>query len=312
MNFINEYKNIKHNIKKNCIIIILSLYYFFICLRNKMNIGNNISPKYIPDLSGKFLFMRHGQSLYNQVKEESRRYNPDLIDASLSEEGIKQAKSRQEDINQLDIEKVYVSPYKRALETMIYALQSHPNADKIIATVNPLISEIVCSGHDFMIDLKQTKKKFNMNSPIKIDWSYFDEFVKNSKYDENFFFFENMNLLEEKEKQKEYLKLKDLYDKGKTEKYKEELGKFLKENNEKYRKYESFKHSYERFEKLKKYLNEEFKETINDKNKKVLCVCHSAFINVATSPIKFSKDEIVESKDNLYQIQNGEIISLMI
>ena len=277
-----------------------------------MNIGNNNSPKYIPDLSGKFLFMRHGQSLYNQVKEESRRYNPDLIDASLSEEGIKQAKSRQEDINQLDIEKVYVSPYKRALETMIYALQSHPNADKIIATVNPLISEIVCSGHDFMIDLKQTKKKFNMNSPIKIDWSYFDEFVKNSKYDENFFFFENMNLLEEKEKQKEYLKLKDLYDKGKTEKYKEELGKFLKENNEKYRKYESFKHSYERFEKLKKYLNEKFKETINDKNKKVLCVCHSAFINVATSPIKFSKDEIVESKDNLYQIQNGEIISLMI
>ena len=121
-----------------------------------------------------------------------------------------------------------------------------------------------------------------------------------------------MNLLEEKEKQKEYLKLKDLYDKGDTEKYKEELGRFLKENNETYRKYESFKHSYERFEKLKKYLQEEFKETINDKNKKVLCVCHSAFINVATSPIKFSKDEIVESKDNLYQIQNGEIISLMI
>ena len=231
-----------------------------------MNIGNNVSPKYIPDLSGKFLFMRHGQSLYNQVKEESRRYNPDLIDASLSEEGIKQAKSRQEDINKLDIEKVYVSPYKRALETMIYALQNHPNADKIIATVNPLISEIVCSGHDFMIDIKQTKKKFNMNSPIKIDWSYFDECVKNSKYDENFFFFENMNLLEEKEKQKEYLKLKDLYDKEDTEKYKEELGRFLKENNEKYRKYESFKHSYERFEKLKKYLNEEFKETINKIN----------------------------------------------
>ena len=192
-----------------------------------MNIGNNNSPKYIPDLSGKFLFMRHGQSLYNQVKEESRRYNPDLIDASLSEEGIKQAKSKQEDINKLDIEKVYVSPYKRALETMIYALQSHPNADKIIATVNPLISEIVCSGHDFMIDLKQTKKKFNMNSPIKIDWSYFDEFVKNSKYDENFFFFENMNLLEPKEKQKIYLKLKVLYDKEDIEKYKEELGKFF-------------------------------------------------------------------------------------
>ena len=62
--------------------------------------------------------MRHGESLFNQVREESRRYNPELIDAKLSEEGIKQAKSRQEDLNKLEMEKVYVSPYKRALEKL--------------------------------------------------------------------------------------------------------------------------------------------------------------------------------------------------
>ena len=151
-----------------------------------------------------------------------------------------------------------------------------------------------------------------MNSSVKVDWSYFDEYVKNSKYGENFFFFENMNLLDEKVKNDEYLKLKELYDKGDVQKYKDELQKFLKENIKVYKKYESYKHSTERFEEFKKYLKQEFKETFNDKNKKVLCVCHSAFINVATSPVPFLKDEIDEKRDNCYQIKNGEIISLLI
>ena len=277
-----------------------------------MSTESNISKKYIPDLSGKFLFMRHAQSLYNKVLEDSRRYNPELIDAHLSEEGINQAISRQEDINKLDIEKVFVSPYNRALETMIYSLQNHPNVDKIVAVVHPIISEVTCSGHDFIFDIKNNKKEFNMDSPVKVDWSYFDEYMKHSKYDENFFYFENMNLLDEKEKENEYLILKDLYDKGDMEKYKIELGRFLKEKDPVYKKYESFKHSGERFEEFRKFLHQEFKETINDKNKKVLSVSHSYFINVATSPVPFLKDEIVEKKDHLYHIKNVEIISLLI
>ena len=256
--------------------------------------------------------MRHGQSFYNKVTDESRKYNPDLIDAHLSEEGIKQSISRQNDLNKLDIEKVFVSPYNRALETMTYALQKYPNVDKLVAVVNPKIAEVTSSGHDFIFDIKQNKKEFNMNSSVKVDWSYFDEYMKNSKYDENFFFFENMNLLDEKVKNDEYLKLKELYDKGEVQKYKDELQHFLKENIKVYKKYESYKHSTERFEEFKKYLKQEFKETFNDKNKKVLCVCHSAFINVATSPVPFLKDEIDEKRDNCYQIKNGEIISLLI
>ena len=277
-----------------------------------MSKEKNVHKKYIPDLSGKFLFMRHGQSFYNKVTDESRKYNPDLIDAHLSEEGINQAKSRQNDLNKLDIEKVFVSPYNRALETMTYALQNHPNVDKIIATVHPKIAEVTCGGHDFILDIKKNKKEFNMNSSVKVDWSYFDEYIKNSKYAENFFFFENMNLLDEKVKQEEYFKLKELYDKGDIKKYKDELQRFLKENYKVFIKYESFKHSTERFEDFKRYLKQEFKETINDKNKKVLCVCHSCFINVATSSIPFLKDEIEEKQDNCYKIKNGEIISLLI
>jgi hypothetical protein len=59
-------------------------------------------------------------------------------------------------------------------------------------------------------------------------------------------------------------------------------------------------------------LHEKFKDTINDTNKKVLSICHSCFINVATSPVPFLIDKIEESKENLYQIKNAEIISLLI
>lgn len=275
---------------------------------------NNISPKFKPDLSGKFLFMRHGETLFNKMREDpSRVYNPDLSDSHLSEEGIEQSKSRQEDLNKLNIEKVFVSPYFRAIETMTYALESYPNIENIIAIVHPKISEVVCCSNNFILDIKKTKEKFNMNSKVKVDWSLFDELIKQSKYDENFFFFEYMNLLGDKEKEEEYIKLKSLYDKGDIKEYKNELRNFLESHYEHYRKYESFKHSNERFDEFKYYLKNEFKESINDKNKKVLCVCHSALLTAAISPTPFLKDEIEEEKiDNLYQIKNAEIISILI
>ena len=117
--------------------------------------------------------MRHGQSIYNKVTDESRKYNPELIDAHLSEVGINQAKLKQEDLNKLYIERIYVSPHIRALETMTYALENHPNIDNIIAIVHPKISEVVCSVHDFILDIKINKKEFNLNSRVKVDWSYF-------------------------------------------------------------------------------------------------------------------------------------------
>ena len=108
-----------------------------------MDNENKIHLKYIQDLSGKFLFMRHGESLFNRIDGEEKRYNPDFCDAHLSEKGIEQAKSRQEDINKLNIEKVYVSPYNRALETMLYALETHPSLDNLVVKVHPKIGEII-------------------------------------------------------------------------------------------------------------------------------------------------------------------------
>ena len=277
-----------------------------------MDKDNNVPLKYLQDLSGKFLFMRHGQSLFNKIGGEERRYNPDLCDANLSEEGIKQAKSKQEEINKLNLVKVYVSPYNRALETMVYALETHPNVDNLSVIVHPKIGEIIGCGHDFIFDIKRNKKNFNMNSKVKVDWSIYDEYVKKSKYDENFLFFENINLLDEKIKEEEYLKLKSLYDKGEIEKYKNEIGKFLKDNLKPNTVFESFKHTQERLEEFKKYLLQEFKDSINNKDNKILCICHGALISIATSPDLYLKDEMNESRAHLFQPKNTEIISLLL
>ena len=277
-----------------------------------MDNENKIHLKYIQDLSGKFLFMRHGESLFNRIDGEEKRYNPDFCDAHLSEKGIEQAKSRQEDINKLNIEKVYVSPYNRALETMLYALETHPDLDNLVVIVHPKIGEIIGCGHDFTFDIKQKKQKFNMNSKVKVDWSIYDEYAKKSKYDENFLFFENMNFLDEKIKEEKYLKLKSLYDKGDIKKYKDEIGRLLKENLTPDTRFESFKHSYERFEEFKKYLLHEFKDTINNKEQKILCICHSAFISIATSPYPFLKDDRKETREHLFHPKNAEIISILL
>lgn len=269
------------------------------------NIKNN--QKFISDLSGKFLFMRHGQSIFNKVEDDSRKINPELCDAHLSEEGINQVISKQKSIKHLLLEKIYVSPYYRAIQTATLALQKYDNKNNITVVVHPKLGEKVCSIHDFMIDIKQTKKDFNLNSKIKVDWSLFDNYVNESNYDENFFFFDNIDLLNNEEKEEEYLKLKNLYDKGDMAEYKNELGKFLKEkyNNG----FESYKHVYERFNEFVKFLKNKFNDTINDKNKKILCVTHSALINIGTS----SKPIINNEKpDNIYKIKNAEIISLII
>ena len=95
-------------------------------------------------------------------------------------------------------------------------------------------------------------------------------------------------------------------------KFKEELGKFLFEKNKNFIRYESFKHAYERFEKFKEYLRKEFKDTISDKSKKVLCVTHSSLMSIATCSTQFLTDKVDEKVENLYKMKNGEINTIYI
>ena len=277
------------------------------------NKENKIGLTFAPDFSGKVLFMRHGETVFNRSKEFNKSTNPEYNDAHLSEDGIKQIISIQEEINKLSFERVYVSPYYRALQTVSIALERHPALKDLTVYVHPKISEVVCGTHDFIKVIKQTKKDFNMESKVKVDWSYFDKYIKEKNLDENFFYFENIDRIDEKAKSEIYSKLTKLYyEQESKDEYKKELEKFYKESRKNFRRFESLQHAYNRFKDFKSFLKEEHKETINDDKNKILCVSHSTFINTAIDPDVIEAEKNKKNSSKAYDIKNGEIISVFI
>ena len=257
--------------------------------------------------SDKFYFMRHGETWYNSINDKSVKYNPEYADCHLSKKGIEQAKSKQNELNKFDIEIVYVSPYYRALETMIYSLENHPNSKNIIAFVHPLIAELSGMMHEFILNISQTKKDFNMKSKVKVNWSIFDEYAKKLKYGENLFFFDNWNLIGENKKIEISKKLNQLYEKGDIKSYKEGASKIVKERYESGLKFESYKHAYERFVEFKNFLKTNHKETINNKNDKILIISHKTYISIATSSGGFKSDDIKKVSSDCLLLDYCEI-----
>ena len=276
---------------------------------NNRFIKINIKPKYTTDLKGKFLFMRHGQTEFNSDHDKSRQINSSYIDCHLSNKGIEQVKSKQKLINSLNIEKVYVSPFYRALQTTSLLLENHPNIKNICVVVHPKIAEIGGCTHDFIYDIKQSKKDFNMNSKVKFDWNIFDEYVKNIKWDENFFYFEEFDNLADDIKSEIYNNLKELYDKNDTNLYKIALEKLAKYRIKTHKKFESINHEYNRFLELKKNLSKIHKHSLKDKNKKILMVSHSSFIKVSTSPGPYYEKN-KKAHPSCHPVKNVEIISI--
>ena len=241
----------------------------------------------------KFYFMRHGETIYNTIKDKSIKYNPNYADCHLSKKGISQSISKQSFFNKLEIEAIYVSPYYRAIETMEYSFQNHPNAKNIIAYVHPCLSELSGMMQEFILDIKETKKNFNMNSQIKVNWDIFDDYINKIKYKEHLFFMDNWDLIDEKQRDEYYNKLNDLYEKGDTDLYKKEVSKIIEERFKTKLKFESYKHSYQRFIDFKNYLYEKHKNTINDKTKKIIAISHRLYISIATS-----KPDLILKVDN--------------
>ena len=231
----------------------------------------------------KFYFMRHGETIYNSIKDKSAKYNPLYADCHLSNEGILQSKSKQSFFNKLDIEAIYVSPYYRAIQTMQYCLETHPNADKIIAYIHPNLAELSGMMHEFILDIKKKKKDFNMNSKIKVNWSIFDDYISKIKYKENLFFMNNWDLIDESKRDEYYNKLNDLYEKGDMDLYKKEVSKIIEERFKTKLKFESYKHAYQRFIDFKNYIYNNHKNSMIKLESKIIAISHKLFISIATS-----------------------------
>ena len=67
-------------------------------------------------------FIRHGEATHN-VQEKP--WGPELIDARLTDVGVKQAKKQADEWAKLPIDVVIVSPLTRALDTAVHGLRAH-------------------------------------------------------------------------------------------------------------------------------------------------------------------------------------------
>ena len=267
---------------------------------------------YSNNSNGKILLMRHGETFFNSDPDKiARLTNIKYIDPKLNERGIKQSKSVQDILNKLSFETIYISPMYRVFQTISYALENHPDLAKIKIVVHPLVNEVTSCVQDYIYDIKKTKSDFNkINSKLNVDWSIFDEYVKNNKWDENFYYFDNFDCFEDNKKEEIYQKLKNSYDNNDFDSLKIELGNLAQIRYAQKKRFESLKHMQGRFNKFCEFIKEKHKETMDILDKKILIVTHDSFIKCATDRTVYETTDIQKYHPNSYNSKNCEIISL--
>ena len=269
---------------------------------------NNLYEK---NSKGKFLFIRHGITefniIQNEVGEEKVQCIGKYSDGILSKKGIEQAQNLQNEVNNLEIEKIYCSPLNRALETCLNIFQNHPKRENIIVEVFPLVTEFLNICYDFPKYIEENKKQFNMQSKIKFSWKCFDEFLGEKQ---NLFYLSYLDNLKEEEYKKFY-KIFEEAKKNKTmENAIEELVKYKIDN--KIPTLESYKHIFNRTQQFKKYLKEKHSSTLNDLNKKIIVVTHGGFIKFITSKAVLTQKEFNDWPNDCCIADNCQLISVKI
>ena len=270
------------------------------------------NPLYAKNLSGKIIFIRHGETDYNiDFSKKGAKIKGDIhyIDGHLNSTGERQAINSSKNFKLLNIEDVYVSPLYRTLQSATLFFKYHPNKKNITIHVHPLLTEVVSSVNNFTCDIEGTKKIFNMNSEIKVDWSIFDNEFKTPQ-EQNFFFFNYIDLLP-KEKNEEMKK--KLYDSFGTDKVKQsvgELGKLIVDL--KMKRLESLNHLFKRAVSFKVFLHEKYKSSMKNKNKKIFIVSHSCFGQMFTTKECYNKKTITEYPKDSCEMSNCEAVSVII
>lgn len=270
---------------------------------------------YVKDLSGKFIYIRHGQTKYNHDSSSANKKiiktNPDYLDSRLSQKGVEQAKHITTTVNALDIEEVFVSPLYRALQTVTLLLENHPQVKDITVKVHPLITETVSGVHDFAKNIQQSKKDFNMSSKVKIDWSLFDEIFKDEKH-QDMYFLDYIDALTDKQKEEIFSKLNNTYTTHKKD-FPKALGLLSKYGVDLgLPRLETLTHLFKRNLEFKQFLKDKFSSTMSNVNKKVLIITHSSFTKLSTSLLAYKMDTIEDFPSDIHKMGNCEMISMLI
>lgn len=134
----------------------------------------------------KCFLIRHAQTFYNQAQEECEslgiplenadfRWDPSLADAELSPKGVLQCEKALELVHGLNIDKVFVSPLRRALQTCEILFSTHPLKPKIIVYLG--LHEVLHNGHDVSVYKGEIFEKYS-----HFDWSLIENDVFAKKF----------------------------------------------------------------------------------------------------------------------------------
>jgi len=268
---------------------------------------------YEKNTNGKILYIRHGQTNYNKNSNKSNlniiSTKPEYIDCDLNEKGIEQTNKLSNQIIKFKIEQIYVSPLSRALHTALILFKNHPDKDKIIIKIHPLITEVISGVHGFVFDIQNSKKIYNMDNEIKFDWSIFDSYYK-SYIDQDLFFLNFIDCFSEKKLKEKLDKIYSFYGKDNL---KIKLGEFAKSRVDSgFKRFETLNHLFKRNLEFKKFLYETHKNNLNDINNKIIIITHSAFTKISTSKKAYLEELKSIFPNDCYKINNCEIISIFI
>lgn len=216
------------------IIIFLYLYNYTDTSENNKKYSNKmkniISKVYNNTMSGKYLYIRHGETYYNKLSNKNKekenldigsyknvidkyryynsfRWNNEFLDCKLNKNGIKQAEDLGLKLKYIKFfnNTVFSSPLRRCIDTALNSLKNHSSKDNITIKIHPLLIEAFQSIHDGSIDIKEKKnhyKKIENNYGINIDWNLIDEALhyKKNIYDFKEYILDNLDVF------KQYLK----------------------------------------------------------------------------------------------------------
>ena len=268
---------------------------------------------YSLDTLGKVIYIRHGRSIYNddceKLGEMNIITNPIYLNADLCEKGIKQAQSKQNVYNKLDISQGFVPPLNRAIQTAFNIFENHPQRHKFTFIVHPFLTEIVISITDLIDDIEKTKKKYNLNSKVKFDWSLFDEYYKTEK-EKNLFFFNFVDAFDNETKKYFVNKINESY---KKPEFLNNLSEMIqKEMDLKLWGIETLNHCFYRSLNFKKYIKNKYKDDLNNNEKKIIVVTHSDYVRLASSKKAFENEIIKNFPDDGILLKNCECLSIYI
>ncbi|CAD8083384.1 unnamed protein product [Paramecium primaurelia] len=144
----------------------------------KLQIQLDCTPHNIKN--SKYIIVRHALAWHNYFKRatefrDRNIYSYELMDPPLHYLGKKQCEKMRPEINQMEFDKVYISPLLRTIQTAQLLFQDHPQRNQIQFILCPHISEKISSQYSIYKWGNLTNILQDNTNPIKFDMSEMPE-----------------------------------------------------------------------------------------------------------------------------------------